>query len=135
MIVPLWAKAVAALAVVGAIAGGGYYIKDLQADNKELRKQMNAAIDRIKTAEDDNKRQDQIFLRRDELHEGERDSVADVTVRIKQEASKDENTRTTGNTRIPDGMRRAVIEAATARAATERKSTDGTDKDRRGTQK
>lgn len=129
MIIPGWIKWAALGLLVITLMGFGYYIKGVIAENELLTAQMSAAIKRINKAEATNKRQDETFARRDELQNESRDNAQDITVRINQESARDPNTRTTLATGLPDGLRRAIREAAAARSATQRKSTDSGNKD------
>jgi hypothetical protein len=129
MIIPGWVKWVALAALVATLMGFGYYIKGVIAENEVLTKQMDAAIKRIDTAEADNKRQDEMFAQRDAAHTEVRDGIADVTVRIQQESSRDPNTRAVLATRLPDGLRNAIREAAAARSAAQRESVDSGNQD------
>lgn len=133
-IIPPWVKWVALGLLVATLMGFGYYIKGVIAENETLNAQMDAAIKRIDNAEATNKRQDKMFAERDAAHTATRDSVSDVTVRIQQESARDPTTRTFLVTPLPNGLRNAIREAAAARSATERPSTDSGDKNRRGAQ-
>ena len=134
MIIPWWIKWVALGLLVATLVGMGYYIKGVIAENETLTAQMAAAIERIDKAEATNKRQDETFLKRDELHTATRDSVSDVTVRIQQESARDPTTRTFLVSPLPDGLRNAIREADAARVAAQRPGVDSGNKDRRGAQ-
>ncbi len=79
-----------------------------------------------------NRLQDRIFLRRDELKQDVRDGIADVTVRIKQEAANDPSTRSFTSTVLPRGLRDAILKANAATA--ERASANGSNTNRRAVQ-
>jgi hypothetical protein len=115
-IIPPWVKLVGILAVVLAIAASGWYIKGIIADNKQMKSDLKDFKDALTIEQDKNAKQDQIFVKRDELHQDIRNGVADVTVRIKQEATNDPKTRSFNDTVLPDCLRRAIIEANAAAA-------------------
>lgn len=129
-IIPPWVKWAVLAAIMAALVAGGYYIKSIMAQNVELRNQQTAMLDRIDKAEKANARQDAVFVKRDELQNTERNNVADVTVRIKQEAANDPPTRSFLTSTLPGGLRRAILQADAARAAAEHPSVDSANADR-----
>lgn len=132
MIVPGWAKWLGVLLLlVGTLIGLGYYLSSTISENKQLKSEMKAFNDRLLKAEDANVRQDNAFVKRDELHTENRNGVADVTVRIQQEKARDSETAAVLGTRLPDGLRKAIL-GPTGPAA-EREGSPGTNPDRGGT--
>lgn len=108
-IIPPQAKLIALGLLLATIAGLAWYVKDTIDENAKLKAEMKTALDRITKAEDANARQDETFLKRDELHTILRNGVADVTVRIQQEKTRDPETAAVLGTRLPDGLRRAIL--------------------------
>ena len=127
-VVPLWVKVVAILALAIFLFGGfgwtGWRLRNLSAENAALKANQDALLNRVSAEEAKNARQDQIFAARDEKQNEERAAVADVTVRIKQEAAHDPGTRSFLSARLPDGLRAGVRKAAAARSAAECKGAD-----------
>lgn len=115
-IIPIWVKLAALGAVVLAIASGGYYIKGVITDNKALHEQIDGFARQLEDEQEKNAKQDEIFAKRDELQQEVRSGVSDVTVRIKREAANDPQTRSFNDTVLPNGLRRAIIEANAAAA-------------------
>jgi hypothetical protein len=123
-IIPGWVKWGVLAILLIMVIGFGWYMKGMKDDNAQLRAQQKAMIDRIGKAEDANKRQDETLFRRDQLQNDVRSGVADVTVRIKQEAANDPQTRSFLGTNLPDGMRRAILKNAAARSAAQHQDAD-----------
>lgn len=128
-IIPWWVHAIVIALILLALFIGGYKLKGVLEENKDLKAQQKTMLDRIERAEAANKRQDQVFMRRDEQQNEVRSGVADVTVRIKQEKANDPTTRAVLTTRLPDGLRRALRQAPAGTAA-ERAGVDRGDEDR-----
>lgn len=122
-IVPVWVKLTIAAVIVAVVAGFGWYMKGIKDENVQLKRDMKSAIERIGNAEATNARQDEVFAQRDVQQNEVRSGVADVTVRIKQEAQHDPNTRTFNSTVLPVGLRNAILKNA-ERAAAECKGAD-----------
>ncbi len=133
-IVPFWVKAIG----VGAIAIGlilfGFDYKGTKDQNKLLLTQQAEYVARIEKVEATSKRLDELLTKRDIQHADIRTSVADVTVRLKQEAANDKPTSNFLNTTLPNGMRRAIIETNAARAAAQHTGDDSAGAYRGGAQ-
>jgi hypothetical protein len=127
-IVPLWVKVVAILGLLIVLIGGfvyvGYKLSSLREENKALRAQQDALLNRIGAEEAKNARQDKIFAERDAQQSEVRSKVTDVTVRIKQEKANDPVARNVLDARIPDGVRRAFRQAPATGSAAECKGAD-----------
>lgn len=134
-VIPLWVK----LLGVGLVCGGllylGFDYASAKRDAKEAGDRINALETRLSKTEQQAARLDQIYLRRDELQGDIRNNVADVTVRIKQEAANDPATANFLVAPLPNGMRKAILEANAARTAAQHTGTSGPNANRRKVQK
>jgi hypothetical protein len=131
MIPVSWWKWIGLGALVIVLIGFGWYIKGTIEENKRLKAAQEQIIKRLAKEEQKNARQDELFAERDEKQNAVRAGVADVTVRIKQEESRDPPTASFNDTVLPAGLRRAVLEAAARRTSAKREGVDSGDKDRR----
>ncbi|MES2704854.1 MAG: hypothetical protein V4649_19620 [Bacteroidota bacterium] len=132
MLIPLWVKATVLAGIVGSLVAGGYYLKGVIAENKQMKEDLAEFKTALEQEQSKNRLQDRIFLRRDELKQDVRDGIADVTVRIKQEAANDPSTRSFTSTVLPRGLRDAILKANAATA--ERASANGSNTNRRAVQ-